>query len=379
MSTEDTKLLAAWLLSSVGFGVAALGLGRWLPPAADPWVGRLHKLTAALSLPALLLYLLPVGGWSLHGPGLGCGLLLLSGLLAGGRARRGRLPRRGLYLGQVALTALGCVGLLLAIADPPAQPANTVYQEAAYYVTLTSHRSWLSVEETMPDYNEAHLYRTYGGLLDHYQGQLWAEPPSIYETADPFRQASWWRTVAQLTQPADSRRLLVRRSDELVPLRISPPPSFFAIAPRPVAPAPTPATSPTPPPLPPAQDEHVYTYVDEPPRLTTSSPVGWRDPALGNAIAQRLAYSGTTPGVVFVRFTVTKAGTVRDIRIVKGLTASADSAVVAAVRRLPRLEPGRSKGWPLNVALTLPIYLPPYPPRTPAARQESVHPAEQDR
>ncbi len=60
-------------------------------------------------------------------------------------------------------------------------------------------------------------------------------------------------------------------------------------------------------------------------------------------------------GRVFVSFVVSAAGTVENVRIVKGVSASLDAETLAAVRKLRAFQPGRLDGEPVAVSFTLPI------------------------
>ena len=106
-----------------------------------------------------------------------------------------------------------------------------------------------------------------------------------------------------------------------------------------------PAPPPEPPVLP-ADDDKVYTYVED--MLDRA--------AVKSLIEQRLVLPPKTQrGHVFVEFVVSKKGVVRHPNIVKGLRADVDSAVVTAVRRLPDLAPSTQNGQPVNVSLTISV------------------------
>ncbi|RZJ88956.1 MAG: hypothetical protein EOO60_10580, partial [Hymenobacter sp.] len=102
----------------------------------------------------------------------------------------------------------------------------------------------------------------------------------------------------------------------------------------------------------PVDSNLVYTYVEQMPTL---------DGQAGNKRIIRLIewYMIVPPqaegGRLFAKLTVTKTGEVQDVHIVKGLNAPADSAVLAAIRQLPRFVPGRQNRKVVNVSFTLPI------------------------
>jgi hypothetical protein len=106
-----------------------------------------------------------------------------------------------------------------------------------------------------------------------------------------------------------------------------------------------PAPAPEPPVLP-ADDDRLYTYVEHMPDKA----------AIKSLIEQRLGLPPKTQrGHVYVKFVVSKKGVASHPRIVKGIRAAVDSAVVAAVRRLPDLTPGTQSGQPVNVSLVIAV------------------------
>ena len=107
-----------------------------------------------------------------------------------------------------------------------------------------------------------------------------------------------------------------------------------------------------PPPPPPA----VYTYADRMPQLAD----GGNMAALVAFIQQHLVYpslpaANQHTGMVFASFIVTDKGEVQVGTIIKGLAPAYDEAVLAAIRQLPRMQPGQQNGQLVNVSLTLPI------------------------
>ena len=100
----------------------------------------------------------------------------------------------------------------------------------------------------------------------------------------------------------------------------------------------------------------VYTYVEEMPQ----TPGGGGNAAIVAAIQKGVhipPLHGNYPehSRVMVGFIVTEAGNVRDVRIRQGIDSRIDSAVVNAVRALPRFTPGRQQGRPASVRFTVPI------------------------
>ncbi|RZK35752.1 MAG: TonB family protein [Hymenobacter sp.] len=99
-----------------------------------------------------------------------------------------------------------------------------------------------------------------------------------------------------------------------------------------------------------------YTYVEKMPQL----PGGGGQAAIANAIHQRIVCSpevlrDQVHGRVFVTFTIAPTGLIQGIIVRRSLRADCDSAVVQAVRQLPRFEPGLQAGKPVAVSLTVPV------------------------
>jgi TonB family protein len=60
-------------------------------------------------------------------------------------------------------------------------------------------------------------------------------------------------------------------------------------------------------------------------------------------------------GRVFVSFTVTAAGAVKNAHVVRGFRPDCDAAALRAVRQLPRFEPVQQAGRPIASGLTVPV------------------------
>jgi len=89
-------------------------------------------------------------------------------------------------------------------------------------------------------------------------------------------------------------------------------------------------------------------------------PGGGGSAAVVTLIQQQVSYPPRAvrdhaEGRVFVSFTVAPTGLIEDVDVVKGFRPDCDSAVVAAVKRLPRFEPGRQTGRAVPVRFTAPV------------------------
>ncbi|MDQ2771445.1 MAG: M56 family metallopeptidase [Bacteroidota bacterium] len=101
----------------------------------------------------------------------------------------------------------------------------------------------------------------------------------------------------------------------------------------------------------------VYEYVEQMPEL----PGGGGPEAIVRNIQQHLVYpkvpaAEQRTGRVFASFIVTDKGEVQAAKIVKGLSAPYDDAVLAAIRQLPQFVPGKKAGQAVNVSFTVPLF-----------------------
>ena len=103
-------------------------------------------------------------------------------------------------------------------------------------------------------------------------------------------------------------------------------------------------------------DTSVYTFIEEMPML----PDGGDQAAMVALIQKRIHITllcggyPANPRIVFA-FTVTQTGAVDDIWILRIIDSRVDTAVVQAVRSLPRFILARHHGVPVRVKFTLPI------------------------
>ena len=69
----------------------------------------------------------------------------------------------------------------------------------------------------------------------------------------------------------------------------------------------------------------------------------------------KMAEENGIQGKVFVQFVVCKDGTIKDVKVVKGVHKTLDSEAVRVVKTMPKWNPGKQRGKSVNVNYTLPI------------------------
>ena len=60
-------------------------------------------------------------------------------------------------------------------------------------------------------------------------------------------------------------------------------------------------------------------------------------------------------GIVYVQFVVRKNGDIKDVEIVRGVSASLDKEAARVIKKMPRWKPGKQNDEFVNVRFTIPI------------------------
>ncbi len=100
--------------------------------------------------------------------------------------------------------------------------------------------------------------------------------------------------------------------------------------------------------------ETIYTVVEQQPEFPGGIKAMYE--FLGaNIKYPEAAAKANVQGKVFLNFTITKEGEIRDIQILKGLGFGADQESIRVMSAMPRWKPGMQDGKPVNVKYNLPI------------------------
>ncbi|MDU0370767.1 TonB family protein [Hymenobacter endophyticus] len=108
------------------------------------------------------------------------------------------------------------------------------------------------------------------------------------------------------------------------------------------------------PPLPtlPKPEDKVYTYVEQMPALAGTTEATIASALQAAVVLPREVVKGDKEGRVYLSFVVNQDGQTEDAKILRGLCTTCDAAALAAVAKLPRLEPGKQNGEAVRVQLT---------------------------
>ncbi len=100
--------------------------------------------------------------------------------------------------------------------------------------------------------------------------------------------------------------------------------------------------------------EEVFIAADEMP----SFPGG--EKALQETLYKNLRYPSSAmekgiEGKVFIKFIITKDGSVANVTVSRSIDQALDQAAVDAIKKLPKFTPGKKDGKPVNVWYSMPI------------------------
>lgn len=352
------------LLACAAYVTLIWGLPRVLPEEVSPLIRWLHWGISVLCLLALAVPALTRGNSTFRSLGLFCGVLLVSGLLAGIRRRLQVTSQPVLATTQAVL--VGIVAPLLLGLSLDSTSSDVAYTDGDYTVTVTEHVFFMDDE---PGFAEVKLYRSHLWFFDEYLGHI---ASNRMDEKVPELKA-WWQQVSAISFETSTRGEALHQG-VAVPFEVNPPYHGGDRLPQAVATTPLP-TPPVAAETYVSEVDKVYTYVEEMPHLPGT--VGLAP--VVDAVQQRLVVSPRTEeGRLFIALTISETGDVQDVRILKGLNPTVNSIVLSAVRRLPRFEPGRQNTRPVKVSLTLPIMVLRNYPRKPYTRKHPVKPQPVD-
>jgi TonB family protein len=130
--------------------------------------------------------------------------------------------------------------------------------------------------------------------------------------------------------------------------------------PRPVAPYPPERPEPAAALYPGTDSARVYAFVEQMPGTRTGGGIAELADTMRRSTWRRLRPTDRpVEGEVLVSFVVGPRGSIFLANIEQGLSPAVDAAVLEAVRRLPRLQPGKQNGKVVAVRLTVRVRLPP--------------------
>ena len=99
----------------------------------------------------------------------------------------------------------------------------------------------------------------------------------------------------------------------------------------------------------------VFYIVEDMPKFQGGSLDDFRNYIQGNIKYPPIAMENGISGTVYVTFVVNARGEIATITIVRGVDAALDNEVIRALKSAPRWAPGKQRGKPVNVSMSIPI------------------------
>ncbi|MCU0416779.1 MAG: energy transducer TonB [Cytophagaceae bacterium] len=104
------------------------------------------------------------------------------------------------------------------------------------------------------------------------------------------------------------------------------------------------------------QDTKVYDFVEERPTFEgDNTGEAFRKYLMNRIMYPEAAKAKGITGVVYVEYTVTSAGDVTNVRVVRGIPELNEAAMDAFKKKMPKFSPGKNNGTAVNVKQVVPI------------------------
>ena len=101
-------------------------------------------------------------------------------------------------------------------------------------------------------------------------------------------------------------------------------------------------------------EEQIYGIVEEMPSFPGGEAELFK--YLGkNIMYPEIANSAGISGVVYMTFVVNKDGTLRDVKVLRGIGGGCDEEAMRVVKNMPAWKPGKQRGKSVTVQYNLPI------------------------
>jgi len=101
-------------------------------------------------------------------------------------------------------------------------------------------------------------------------------------------------------------------------------------------------------------EEEIFTMVEEMPSFPGGEDSLYK--YLGMNIRYPLAAkSNGIQGIVYVTFVISKNGSVKDVKLLRGIGGGCDEEAIRVVQEMPNWNPGKQRGKNVNVQINMPI------------------------
>lgn len=102
------------------------------------------------------------------------------------------------------------------------------------------------------------------------------------------------------------------------------------------------------------EDDLVFEKVEQTPEFPGGD-LAMNEYIRKNLVYPEIAKNQKIEGTVYVSFTVGKDGSIKNIKILRGLDPACDAEVLRIIRQMPKWTPGKQRGKPVETQMTIPI------------------------
>ncbi len=103
------------------------------------------------------------------------------------------------------------------------------------------------------------------------------------------------------------------------------------------------------------EEEEPLVYAEQMPEFIAGGEAGLRQYIAEHIKYPELAQENDIQGTVYIRFVVTKTGSIGEVQVVRGVDKLLDDEAVRVVKSLPKFKPGMQGGRPVPVWFSVPI------------------------
>ncbi len=103
------------------------------------------------------------------------------------------------------------------------------------------------------------------------------------------------------------------------------------------------------------ESEEIFISVEEMPTFKGKGIEGFRNYIQSHLIYPEIARENGIEGTIYTRFIINELGLAERVSILRGVDPSLDRAVVDAIQKSPKWEPGRQRGKAVKVSFTMPV------------------------
>jgi len=102
------------------------------------------------------------------------------------------------------------------------------------------------------------------------------------------------------------------------------------------------------------KEEVVFTLVEETPEFPGGMEAMKEYLAL-NINYPKKARDNKEEGTVYITFVVDRSGSVKDVKVLRGVSEAIDKEAIRVIMNMPDWKPGKQRGKPVNVQFNVPV------------------------